>query len=63
MYVAYERWIPRGGGRDERLEKPHLMPLVGADLGWAESRYYSNRVEFVLEDSTSPTPRVGTRTL
>ncbi len=39
--------------RDERVEKPHLMPLLGADLGWSESRYYSNRVEFVLEDSTS----------
>ncbi len=39
--------------REERIEKPHVMPLIGADLGWAESRYYSNRVEFVLEDSTS----------
>ena len=39
--------------RDERIERDQLLPCVGLNLGWDEARYYSNRVEFVIEDSTS----------
>ena len=39
--------------RDEAIDVPHLLPLYGLDLGWEESRYYSNRVDAVIEDSTS----------
>jgi len=39
--------------RDERIDAAQLLPLVGLNLGWDEARYYSNRLEFVIEDSTS----------
>lgn len=39
--------------RHERIDRDHLLPIVGLDLGWEESRYYSNRVELIIEDSTS----------
>jgi len=39
--------------RDERIERDQLLAICGLDLGWNECRYYSNRVEMVVEDSTS----------
>jgi len=39
--------------RTETIDAPHLLPCVGLNLGWDEARYYSNRVEAVIEDSTS----------
>jgi len=39
--------------RDARVDAPHLLAVYGLDLGWDEARYYSNRVEMVIEDSTS----------
>ncbi|MEN8254924.1 MAG: hypothetical protein ABFR33_05580 [Verrucomicrobiota bacterium] len=45
--------VNSGKEKNKRVEANHLLPLYGLDLGWEESRYFSNRVEFVLEDSTS----------
>jgi len=39
--------------RDAALDMPHLLALFGLDLGWDETRYFSNRVELLIEDSTS----------
>jgi hypothetical protein len=39
--------------RTETINVNQLLPWWGLDLGWEESRYYSNRVEVVLEDWTS----------
>lgn len=39
--------------RDESIDLDHLVPIYGLDLGWDDSRYYSNRVEMIVEDSTS----------
>ncbi len=39
--------------REQKIDEPQLLPAYGFDLGWEESRYYSNKVEFVIEDSTS----------
>ena len=39
--------------RDARIEVDHLLALCGLDLGWDESRYFSHRVEMLIEDSTS----------
>ncbi len=39
--------------RNERVDVPHLVPMFGLDLGWEESRYFSNKLEVILEDSTS----------
>ena len=39
--------------RDTVTDIPHLLSIYGLDLGWEDSRYYSNRVEMIIEDSTS----------
>ncbi|MFH1616026.1 MAG: alpha-amylase family protein [Planctomycetota bacterium] len=39
--------------RDKTADIPHLLSLYGLDLGWSESRYFSNRFEMAIEDSTS----------
>ena len=39
--------------RDETVDVPHLPAVYGLDLGWEDSRYYSHRVEMIIEDSTS----------
>jgi hypothetical protein len=39
--------------RDEKTNMDHLLSMYGLDLGWDESRYYSNRIEMAIEDSTS----------
>ncbi len=39
--------------RDTITDMSHLIPIYGLDLGWSDSRYYSHRVEMILEDSTS----------
>jgi len=37
----------------KRIDTGQLLALVGLDLGWDRTRYYSNRLEMVIEDSTS----------
>ena len=39
--------------RDTVVDKDQLLAMFGLDLGWDESRYFSNRVELIIEDSTS----------
>jgi|GEM_PF-701559 len=39
--------------RNEKIDIEHLVPVYGLDLGWDDSRYFSNKFEMVLEDSTS----------
>lgn len=39
--------------RDAPVEKDQLLAMTGIDLGWEESRCFSNRVEMIIEDSTS----------
>lgn len=39
--------------RDSEIRRDHLVPSIGLDLGWGRTRHYSNRVEIVIEDSTS----------
>ena len=39
--------------RDAEIDFDQLLAMFGLDLGWEESRYFSNRVEMVIEDSTS----------
>ena len=39
--------------RNEKVAAEHLLAMYGLDLGWDESRYFSNKVEVVIEDSTS----------
>jgi hypothetical protein len=39
--------------RNEKIDIPHLLMIYGLDVGWDDSRYFSNRVEMIIEDSTS----------
>jgi hypothetical protein len=39
--------------RQKKININHLLSLLGLDLGWDESRYFSNRFEMIIEDSTS----------
>jgi len=39
--------------RSQPIRVPHLLPMVGLDLGWAGTRCYSNRLEMILEDNSS----------
>ena len=39
--------------RETATDVPHLLPIYGLDLGWKDSRYFSHRVEMIIEDSTS----------
>ncbi len=40
-------------GPDEHVELDHLAADYGVNLGWEEARYFSHRLEMVIEDSTS----------
>lgn len=42
-----------GRERGEKVEEDHLLALCGLDLGWDDSRYFSHRLEMILEDNTS----------
>lgn len=48
----------------DRSEAAELFPLVSLDLGWQETRFFSNHIEFFLEDWTGfhdlPLERTGT---
>ncbi len=35
---------------EESFEAPELLPLVSLDLGWEGTRFYSNHLEFFIED-------------
>ena len=39
--------------RNTPIDEPQLLAMCGLDLGWQESRYFSNRLEIAIEDSTS----------
>jgi hypothetical protein len=39
--------------RADVIEKKHVLPILGLDLGWGNTRHYSNRVEIIVEDTTS----------
>lgn len=60
VYIKQDVTVPHIMGsvnvalpRDKAIEKDHLVPSIGLDLGWNKTRHYSNRVEICLEDSTS----------
>lgn len=38
---------------DETTEARELWPLASIDLGWEETKFFSNKIEFVLEEWTS----------
>jgi len=50
---------------DETLDERQLAPLVGLSLGWDPARFFSNRLEFFIEDWTplGDGPVSETRTL
>jgi len=39
--------------RTESIDEPYLLPFVGLDLGWEDSRYFSHKFEMIIEDCTS----------
>jgi len=49
--------------RGERVDRRELLPLTWLDLGWGETRLFSNHVEFLVEDWTAlgEGPFEGTR--
>jgi len=40
-------------GDDDSTDARELYPLVSLDLGWAATRFFSNRLEFIIEDWTA----------
>ncbi len=60
LYIKQDVTVPHILGsvnvarpRTESIRKDHLVPSIGLDLGWGNTRHYSNRVEICIEDSTS----------
>ena len=60
LYIKQDLTVPHILGtinlakdRGETIEEDHALPLLGLDLGWGNTRHYSNRVELILEDSTT----------
>ncbi len=39
--------------RRKKIRKSHLLPMLGLDVGWGDTRCYSNRIELILEDNSS----------
>lgn len=48
-FATFSLFHPAGESCDER----ELLPYVSADLGWADTRFFSNHLELVLEDWTA----------
>ena len=38
--------------REDSADEPQLFPFVSLDLGWAATRFFSNHIEFIMEDWT-----------
>ncbi len=60
LYIKQDVTVPHVLGsvnvalpRTQSILKDHLVPSIGLDLGWGNTRHYSNRVEICIEDSTS----------
>lgn len=60
LYIKQDVTVPHVLGtvkmalsKDHSIREDHMVPSIGLDLGWGQTRHYSNRVELCIEDSTS----------
>lgn len=45
--------IKVANNRNEKINCKHLLAMTGLDAGWDNTKCYSHRIEFVLEDNSS----------